>query len=83
MWLKEARICCPPEMSMILIGNKSDKDDEYNCLLIREINVKNRRVVSYDEGEKFAEENGMMFLETSCKAGDHVKEVRGIDFKGN
>ena len=44
-------------MHRILIGNKSDRKD-------REIDV--------PMGKKFAEENGMPFLETSAKNSDNI-----------
>jgi Ras-related protein Rab-2A len=31
--------------------------------------------VTYDEGEKFAKENGLMFLETSARTAYNVEEV--------
>ena len=34
-----------------------------------------RRAVSFEEGEKFAKENGMVFLETSAKTAFNVEEV--------
>ncbi len=34
-----------------------------------------RRAVSFEEGEKFARENGMVFLETSAKTAYNVEEV--------
>ena len=48
------------EMPIILIGNKSDLNDQ--------------RLVSFDEGKKKAEEYKCPFFETSCKTGDHVSE---------
>jgi hypothetical protein len=42
-----------------LIGNKSD--------------LEHRRAVTYEEGEQFAKENGLIFLETSAKTA----QVRG------
>ena len=45
---------------MILIGNKKDLED--------------KRQVSYEEGEAFAKENGLMFLETSAKTAYNVVE---------
>ena len=84
MWLEEARICCPEDVSIILIGNKADMEDEYNGgeKLMWKIN---RRVVSYDEGEKFADKNGLVFLEVTCKAGKSVIQVVRIYYclKGN
>ena len=38
-------------------------------------NNMSRRRVSYDEGEKFAKENGLTFFETSCKTPENVREV--------
>ena len=48
-------------MTIMLIGNKCD--------------LEHRRQVSPDEGKKFAEENGLMFLETSAKTAHNVEEV--------
>jgi len=31
--------------------------------------------VSYEEGKKFAEDNGLIFFETSARNADHVDEV--------
>ncbi len=59
---------------MILVGNKVDMANKYG--LLGGFNVKNdRRMVSYEEGEEFAEKNGMMFFESSGKTGENVKEV--------
>ena len=48
-----------PNVSMMLIGNKSDLED--------------RRQVSTEEGERFARENGMIFMETSAKTSHNVE----------
>lgn len=45
----------------MLIGNKSDLD--------------HRRQVSKEEGEKFAKDNGLIFLETSAKTAANVEEA--------
>lgn len=42
--------------------------------------MKLRRVVSYEEGEKFARENSMIFLETSAKTALNVEEVTPLIF---
>ena len=47
-------------VTVILIGNKKDLED--------------KRQVSYEEGEAFAKENGLMFLETSAKTAYNVVE---------
>ena len=50
-WLDEARQNAHQDMVIMLIGNKSDLD--------------HRRQVTVEEGESFAKENGLIFLETS------------------
>ncbi len=45
----------------ILVGNKSD--------------LVAKRVVPYNVGKEFADENGLTFLETSSKGGDNIERV--------
>ena len=40
--------------------------------------MKCRRVVSYDEGERFAKENDMMFFEASAKDYESVERVLDV-----
>lgn len=60
-WLEEARQNASQSMVIMLIGNKSDLD--------------HRRQVSRDEGEKFARDHGLIFLETSAKTAANVEEA--------
>lgn len=46
-------------MTVMLIGNKTDLD--------------HRRAVSTKEGEMFAQENGLIFMETSAKTASNVE----------
>ena len=46
---------------VMLIGNKADLDS--------------RRQVSTEEGERFAKENGLIFLETSAKTAFNVEQA--------
>ncbi len=48
-------------MTIMLIGNKSD--------------LAHRRAVSTEEGEQFAKENGLVFMETSAKTAHNVEDV--------
>lgn len=57
-WLREVHEHSNKEMVIMLIGNKSDLD--------------NKRAVTFDEGRKFAEENGLIFMETSAKTAENV-----------
>ena len=54
-------------MTIMLIGNKSD--------------LAHRRAVSTQEGEQFAKENGLVFMETSAKTAHNVEEVSGMCVK--
>ncbi|KAL7668465.1 hypothetical protein ACOME3_009167 [Neoechinorhynchus agilis] len=60
-WLSDARALTNPNTVIVLIGNKSDMISE--------------RVVRYEEAKQFADENGLVFLETSAKTGDNVEEA--------
>ncbi|CAH0521063.1 unnamed protein product [Peronospora belbahrii] len=60
-WLEEARQNSNSNMAIMLIGNKSD--------------LEHRRAVSFEEGEQFAKENGLIFLETSAKTAANVEEA--------
>ena len=56
--LQEVRVNSSKNITVILIGNKKDLED--------------RREVRFEEGESFARENGIMFLETSAKTAFNV-----------
>jgi len=60
-WLEEARQNANQSMVIMLIGNKSDLD--------------HRRQVSKEEGEAFAKEHNLIFLETSAKTAANVEEA--------
>ena len=45
----------------MLIGNKKD--------------LEAKRAVSYEEGEKFARQNNLFFIEASAKTAENVEEV--------
>ena len=50
-------------MELLLIGNKCDLEE--------------RREVPKEDGEQFAQSQGIPFLETSAKTGYNICEVRG------
>ncbi|CAF5011945.1 unnamed protein product, partial [Rotaria socialis] len=60
-WLTDARSLTNPNTVIFLIGNKGDLDGQ--------------REVTFDEAKRFAEENDLLFLETSAKTGDHVEDA--------
>ena len=60
-WLEDARQHANSNMSIMLIGNKCD--------------LAHRRAVSTEEGEQFAKENGLVFMETSAKTAHNVEDV--------
>ena len=60
-WLEDARQHANANMTIMLIGNKCD--------------LAHRRAVSTEEGERFAKENGLIFMEASAKTAQNVEEV--------
>ncbi|UYV63462.1 RAB2A [Cordylochernes scorpioides] len=61
-WLEDARQHSNSNMVIMLIGNKSDLDS--------------RREVKREEGEAFAREHGLIFMETSAKTAMNVEEEK-------
>ncbi|KAK8653269.1 hypothetical protein V6N13_127278 [Hibiscus sabdariffa] len=63
-WLEEARMHGNPDMVVMVIGNKCD--------------LSHRRAVSKEEGEQFAKENRLLFLETSARTSQNAEEASVI-----
>jgi len=59
-WLEDARQHSHANMTIMLIGNKSD--------------LESRRQVSKEEGEGFARDHNLIFRETSAKTSHNVEE---------
>ncbi|KAM8966874.1 ras-related protein Rab-2A [Pelodytes ibericus] len=60
-WLEDARQHSNSNMVIMLIANKSD--------------LESRREVKKEEGEAFAREHGLVFMETSAKTASNVEEA--------
>lgn len=60
-WLRDAKEYSSPELVVIVVGNKCDLESE--------------RQVSTEEGQKFAEENGLVFMETSAMSAKNVEKA--------
>ncbi|XP_058747044.1 ras-related protein RABB1c-like [Vicia villosa] len=60
-WLEDVKEHANSNMVFMLIGNKSD--------------LTKKRAVSTEEGEKFANENGLIFMEVSAKSAENVDEA--------
>merc|ERR1712198_153244 len=60
-WLTDARTLASPSIVILLVGNKKDLEDE--------------REVTFLEASRFAQENDLIFLETSAKTGESVEEA--------
>ena len=45
------------------------------CLIGNKIDLEEKREVSYEEGKNFAEENNLLFCETSAKDGNNIQEI--------
>eukprot|EP01091_Cochliopodium_minus_P008763 TRINITY_DN203_c0_g1_i1.p1 TRINITY_DN203_c0_g1~~TRINITY_DN203_c0_g1_i1.p1 ORF type:complete len:224 (-),score=52.04 TRINITY_DN203_c0_g1_i1:100-732(-) len=61
VWLEDAKQHSNNNMTIMLIGNKSDLD--------------HKRAVTFEEGQKFANENGLVFMETSAKTALNVEQA--------
>jgi hypothetical protein len=59
-WLADVRTHADPHLTCILVGNKSDLSRE-------------RRQVQTEEGEQWAQEEGLLFVEASAKSGANVE----------
>ena len=60
-WLNECREMCYKDILICLVGNKTDLEE--------------KRAVQRVEGERFAEDNGLLFFETSAKSGKNIEEM--------
>ena len=60
-WLTDARTLASPSIVILLVGNKKDLEEE--------------REVTFMEASRFAQENDLIFLETSARTGDSVEEA--------
>ncbi|KAI3853078.1 hypothetical protein MKW92_042450 [Papaver armeniacum] len=60
-WVEELETRGNPNMVMLLDGNKAD--------------LESSRKVATEDGEQYAKENGMFFMETSAKTGHNVNEL--------
>ena len=59
-WIEDCKVHAPKTISLILIGNKSDLEN---------------REVTYEEGQKLANENGIKFYESSAKTGQNIGAI--------
>ena len=60
-WMEECKINGPSTISLVLVGNKIDLED--------------KRQITYEEGEDFANQNNMQFFETSALNGSNIDKL--------
>ncbi|KAI6229012.1 Ras-related protein Rab-17 [Aphelenchoides fujianensis] len=60
-WVKELQRQASPSIVIALAGNKAD--------------LAAKRVVEYEEAQAYAEDNGLLFLETSAKSSMNVQDI--------
>ncbi|UJR09313.1 hypothetical protein I4U23_013556 [Adineta vaga] len=63
MWVNELRAANGPDMVIGFVGNKLD------------LATDDRRQINAQEVREYSEENDLIFMETSAKRGDNVKEI--------
>jgi len=60
-WVKELQRQASPNIVIALAGNKAD--------------LANKRMVEYEEAQQYAEENSLLFMETSAKTAMNVNDI--------
>lgn len=60
-WLQDVREHANPNTVVTVVGNKSD--------------LESKRQVSREEGEQFAKENDLFFMEASAKSAENVEDA--------
>nr|XP_003702607.2 PREDICTED: ras-related protein Rab-5B-like isoform X2 [Megachile rotundata]XP_012138991.1 PREDICTED: ras-related protein Rab-5B-like isoform X2 [Megachile rotundata] len=60
-WVKELQRQASPSIVIALAGNKAD--------------LANKRVVEFEEAQTYADENGLLFMETSAKTAMNVNDI--------
>ncbi|XP_073144788.1 ras-related protein RHN1-like isoform X2 [Henckelia pumila] len=60
-WVEELKRKASPNLVMALVANKCD--------------LESKREVKNEDGEKFSDENGMFFMETSAKTAFNINEL--------
>lgn len=60
-WVKELQRQASPTIVIALAGNKAD--------------LNNKRMVEHDEAQAYADENALLFLETSAKTAMNVNDI--------
>ncbi|KZT19311.1 ras-domain-containing protein [Neolentinus lepideus HHB14362 ss-1] len=68
-WLADVREHADPHLTCILVGNKVD------LCASEDGDAPRRREVPAEEGERFAQEEGLLFVEASAKSGENVQEA--------
>jgi Ras-related protein Rab-2A len=71
-WLADVRRHADPHLSCILVGNKVDLVDPDGGTTSTTVHGK-RREVSREEGEQWAAEEELLFVEASAKSGQNVE----------
>lgn len=60
-WIKELQRQASPTIVIALAGNKAD--------------LAVKRMVEHEEAQKYAEDNGLLFMETSAKTAMNVNDI--------
>lgn len=71
-WVAELQRQASPGIVIALVGNKLDLTTPQNDA---EETTPNPRAISTEEAKAYADEEGLLFFETSAKTGEGVKDV--------
>ncbi|KAG0149721.1 hypothetical protein CROQUDRAFT_653278 [Cronartium quercuum f. sp. fusiforme G11] len=72
-WLDDLKEFGDPGLVIVLVGNKADLCSE--TVSTSDSRARGSRQVSQDEAQKWADEHGLEYIETSAKTGVNVEEA--------
>lgn len=74
-WVAELQRQASPGIVIALVGNKMDLAAALSEGVEGEEGTENRRAISTSEAKAYADEEGLLFYETSAKTGENVQAV--------
>jgi Ras-related protein Rab-5C len=74
-WVAELQRQASPGIVIALVGNKLDLAGPPDASSPGEEEEEDRRAISTSEAKAYAEEEGLLFYETSAKSGENVQAV--------
>lgn len=81
-WLKELRDHAESNIVVMLIGNKIDLTYDQAMFACLRLCRRHQRTVTTEAGQKLAQEQSLLFMETSALEGEKVEEAFNVILHG-